>query len=63
MEKKFKVLYGNYQEAVAMIIPFENSTVSRNIGILNGKAKFEMSENDKISEEEFLGKPHLWRIF
>jgi antitoxin (DNA-binding transcriptional repressor) of toxin-antitoxin stability system len=45
--EKFKIFYGNYKEAVAMIIPFENKAISRNIGILNGKAKFKMSENDQ----------------
>jgi antitoxin (DNA-binding transcriptional repressor) of toxin-antitoxin stability system len=53
--EKFKILYGNNEEAVAMLIPFENNAVSRKIGILNGKAKFETSENTKISEEEFFG--------
>jgi antitoxin (DNA-binding transcriptional repressor) of toxin-antitoxin stability system len=53
--EKFKILHGNHEEAIAMIIPFEKNTVSRKIGILDGKAKFEMSGNGKISEEEFLG--------
>jgi antitoxin (DNA-binding transcriptional repressor) of toxin-antitoxin stability system len=53
--EKFKILSGNHEEAVAMIIPFANDAVSRKIGILNGKAKFEMKGNGKISEKEFFG--------
>jgi hypothetical protein len=32
-------LHGNHEEAIAMIISFEKNTVSRKIGILDGKAK------------------------
>jgi antitoxin (DNA-binding transcriptional repressor) of toxin-antitoxin stability system len=49
------ILHGNNEEVVTLIIPLENNVVSRKIGILNGKAKFETSENGKVSEEEFFG--------
>ena len=53
--EKFKILQDNYQEPVAMIIPVENNIISRNIGILDGKAKFTINGDGKITEEEFLG--------
>ena len=52
--EKFKILQGNFEEPVAMIIPIENN-ISRKIGILNGKANFAVNGNGKISEDEFLG--------
>ena len=53
--EKFKIVYGNLKEPVAMIIPIESNNISREIGILNGKANFSINGNGKISEEEFLG--------
>jgi antitoxin (DNA-binding transcriptional repressor) of toxin-antitoxin stability system len=53
--EKFKILYENIPNPVAMIIPFESKNITRKIGILDGKAKFVTSGNGKISEEEFLG--------
>jgi len=53
--EKFKILQDNFQEPVAMIVPVGNNIISRNIGILDGKAKFTINGDGKISEEEFLG--------
>lgn len=53
--EKFKILQDNLQEPVAMIIPVENKIISRRIGIMDGKAKFTINGDGKISEEEFLG--------
>ncbi len=39
-----------------MLIPLENKSNRRKIGLLDGKAFFKMKGNGKISEEEFLGK-------
>jgi len=51
--ENFKILYGKSKEPVAMIIPIENN--QRRIGIMDGKATFNIHGNGKISEEEFLG--------
>ena len=50
-----KILYGKSKKPVAMIIPIEDISSPRGIGILEGKAKFEVNGSSKISEEEFLG--------
>jgi len=53
--EKFQILQDNLKKPVAMIVPIENDTISRRIGILDGKAKFTINEDSKISEKEFLG--------
>ena len=53
--EKFKIMYDNFKEPIAMIIPMENNNLSRKIGILDGKAKFVINGDGKISEEDFLG--------
>ena len=53
--ENFKILYGKSKKPVAMIVPIENMNSQRNIGIMDGKAKFKTNGNGKISEEEFLG--------
>ena len=53
--EKFKIVYDNFKEPVAMIVPIEGNNISRKIGILNGKANFLINGNGKISKEEFLG--------
>jgi len=50
-----KILYGKSKEPVAMITPIKDKNSKREIGILDGKAKFTIRGNGKISEEEFLG--------
>ena len=50
-----KVLFGKSKKPVAMIVPIENKTGSRKIGVLDGKAIFRIKGTGKISEEEFLG--------
>jgi len=53
--KRFNVLYGKAKKPVAMLVPFEENTKKRKIGILDGKASFSELNNGKITEEEFLG--------
>jgi len=50
-----KILYGKSKKPVAMIIPIENKNTPRIIGIMDGKATFNIHGNGKISEKEFLG--------
>ena len=50
-----KVLFGKSKKPIAMIVPIENMTGSRKIGVLDGKAVFKIKGTGKISEEEFLG--------
>jgi len=50
-----KILYGKSKKPVAMIVPIENKDSPRKLGILEGKAKFTVIGDGKISEEEFLG--------
>ncbi|MDR0447299.1 MAG: prevent-host-death protein [Treponema sp.] len=49
-----KILYGKSKKPIAMLVPINNMCNPRNIGILEGKAKFIIIGNCKISEEEFL---------
>ncbi|MCL2481045.1 MAG: prevent-host-death protein [Spirochaetaceae bacterium] len=53
-EKNIKTLHGKSKKSVAMIVPIKNMDSSRKIGILDGKATFNVNGNGKISEEEFL---------
>ncbi len=52
--KRFSVLYGKAKKPVAMLIPFEENTKKRKIGILDGKAKIEFSSDFKMTTEELL---------
>ena len=53
--ENFKILYGKARKPIAMIIPIEHEDKSRKIGVLDGKAKFKIKGDGKISEEDFLG--------
>ena len=53
--EKIKITHDNFEEPIAMIVPIEDNAVARKIGILNGKAKFNMNGDGKISEDVFLG--------
>ena len=53
--EKIKILADTAEEPVAMIVPLQNSKQPRNIGVLDGKAVFQVNGDSKISEEEFLG--------
>ena len=53
--ENIKILYGKAKKPVAMIVPIENINTPRVIGVLEGKAKFKVNGNSKISEEEFIG--------
>ena len=48
--------YGKKHEKLAVIIPYKNYKKNkRKVGILKGKASFEISSNFKITDEELLG--------
>jgi len=53
--ENIKILYGKSKKPVAMIVPIENRNNPRKIGILDGKANFQITGSGKITEEEFLG--------
>ena len=53
--ENFKILYGKTRKPIAMIVPIEQENKSRQIGVLDGKAKFRIKGDGKISEEVFLG--------
>jgi len=53
--ENYKVLYGKSKKPVAMIVPIQYMDNPRKLGILDGKAKFKINGNGKITEEEFLG--------
>ena len=40
--ENFKILYGKARKPIAMIVPIEHENKSRQIGILDGKAKFKI---------------------
>jgi antitoxin (DNA-binding transcriptional repressor) of toxin-antitoxin stability system len=50
-----KILYGKAKKPIAMLVPIKSMDVPRKIGMLDGKAKFSIKDDGKISEEEFLG--------
>jgi antitoxin (DNA-binding transcriptional repressor) of toxin-antitoxin stability system len=50
-----KILYGKSKKPVAMIVPIENISRPRKIGILDEKAIFKQDKANKISEDDFLG--------
>ena len=52
--EKFKILHDSIEKPVAIIIPIENVSTLRKIGILDGRARFTINGDGKISEEEFL---------
>jgi len=52
--KRFGILYGKAKKPVAMLVPFEEKTRKRKIGILDGKAKIEFAEDFKMTTEELL---------
>ena len=51
--EKIQILFGTSREPVAMIIPIENKNTLRKIGVLEGKALFNINGDSKLSEEEF----------
>ena len=54
--KKVGIMYDGIKTPVAMIVPYiEEKKTERKIGILDGKATFEVIGDGKITTEEFLG--------
>ena len=53
--ENYKILYGKPRKPIAMIVPIEHENKTRKIGFLDGKAKFNIKGDGKISEEDFLG--------
>lgn len=54
--EKVKILYGKSKKPVAMLVPLEDKSAPRKIGIFDGKAVFRMKGNGKITEEEFISR-------
>jgi antitoxin (DNA-binding transcriptional repressor) of toxin-antitoxin stability system len=55
--EEFVISYGKRKQKVAAIIPFKKFASSRpfrKIGILKGKAGFRISDDFKMTDEEFL---------
>jgi prevent-host-death family protein len=53
--ERIGILYGRNRKLVAVISPYtEEHKSERNIGILEGRAEVNFSEDYKLSEEEFL---------
>jgi len=53
------ISYGRRKEKVAVVIPYRregNGKESRNIGILKGKGAYEIKDDFKMTEEEFLSQ-------
>jgi hypothetical protein len=52
--KRFGILNGKAKKPVAMLVPFEEKTRKRKIGILDGKAKIEFAKDFKMTTDELL---------
>lgn len=55
--EEFIISYGRKKDKVAVLIPFERyqqAVVPRKFGILKDKGSFSLSDDFKMSEEEFL---------
>jgi antitoxin (DNA-binding transcriptional repressor) of toxin-antitoxin stability system len=52
--EKIKILYGKSKKPVALLVPYKENLKSRKLGLLKGKAFFEIIGDGKITEEEFL---------
>lgn len=54
--EEYIISYGRKKEKVAVLIPFEKyqPTILRKVGILKDKGSFSLSEDFKISEQDFL---------
>ncbi|TSA44417.1 MAG: type II toxin-antitoxin system prevent-host-death family antitoxin [Deltaproteobacteria bacterium] len=53
------ISYGRRKENVAVVIPYRregNVKEARHIGILQGKAAYEIKDGFKLTEEEFLSR-------
>lgn len=51
--QEIEILYGKAKKPVAMLVPVKEK--NRDLGMLDGKARFTEKDGGKISEEEFLG--------
>lgn len=53
--ESFGIVYGKKKKPVAMIVPYTDSSIKkeRKIGLLDGKVHITISENFKMTEEEF----------
>jgi prevent-host-death family protein len=56
--EEFVVSFGKKRVNIAALIPFKNYKKSkkRKIGLYDGKVKYSISENFKMTTEEFLGE-------
>ncbi len=51
--QEIEILYGKAKKPVAMLVPVKEK--NRDLGMLDGKARFSEKDGGKITEEEFLG--------
>jgi antitoxin (DNA-binding transcriptional repressor) of toxin-antitoxin stability system len=51
--QEIEILYGKAKKPVAMLVPVKEK--NRDLGMLDGKARFTEKDGGKITEEEFLG--------
>lgn len=51
--QEIEILYGKAKKPVAMLVPVKEK--NRDLGMLDGMARFTEKEDGKITEEEFLG--------
>jgi prevent-host-death family protein len=54
--EEITISYGRKKEKIAVIVPYSKykKSMNRKLGILEGKASYEISENFKLTDEEFL---------
>jgi len=54
--EEITISYGRKKEKIALIVPYSKykKNMNRRLGILEGEAGYEISENFKFTDEEFL---------
>lgn len=54
--EEITISYGRKKEKIAVIVPYSKykKSMNRRLGILEGKAGYEIPENFKFTDEEFL---------
>ena len=59
--EEITISYGRKKEKIAVIVPYSKckKSMNRKLSILEGKASYEISENFKLTDEEFLNSPTI----
>lgn len=54
--EEITISFGRKKEKIAVIVPYSKykKSITRKLGILEGKASYEISEKFKFTDEEFL---------